>query len=247
MKNTSETGHAKNVANFEQLISICTSYGTIYNPTKGAIKIPALNTLLTTAKNSLATTNSAVVPYNKAVNARIIAFTPLSKLITKILASLDATDASQQVVANAKTITRKLQGRRASAKHIPAPAQEGVDTPDTPKSISASHLSHDNQIENFSKLILLLTNEPLYVPNEAEIKVATLNTLLASLKTANTAVVNATIAAKTARISRNKVLYLPLTGLYDIQLEVKKYVKSIFGIISPEYKLISAVKFTKTM
>jgi hypothetical protein len=50
MTSTSETGHAKNVANFEDLISFCTGYGTAYNPSKVTIKLPALNTLFTSAK-----------------------------------------------------------------------------------------------------------------------------------------------------------------------------------------------------
>jgi hypothetical protein len=65
------------------------------------------------------------------------------------------------------------------------------------------------------------------------------------LKNTNTAVVNLTTPISNARINRNKILYLAVTGLYDIQLEVKKYVKSLFGATSPEYKQISGIKFTK--
>ena len=36
MPSTSETGHAKNVANFEDLISFCNGYGATYNPSKDA-------------------------------------------------------------------------------------------------------------------------------------------------------------------------------------------------------------------
>lgn len=54
-----ETGHAKNVANFEQLINYCIGYGTAFNPSKAAIKIPALQTLLANAKQSL--TNVALI------------------------------------------------------------------------------------------------------------------------------------------------------------------------------------------
>ncbi|MBK7148718.1 MAG: hypothetical protein IPH78_07800 [Bacteroidetes bacterium] len=39
MASTTETGHAKNVANFEDLISFCTGYGASYNPSKAAIAI----------------------------------------------------------------------------------------------------------------------------------------------------------------------------------------------------------------
>ncbi|HQW16595.1 MAG: hypothetical protein JNK36_01820 [Bacteroidia bacterium] len=47
MASTSETGHAKNVANLEDMISFCTDYGGTYNPSKAATQIPLLNTLRT--------------------------------------------------------------------------------------------------------------------------------------------------------------------------------------------------------
>jgi len=242
-----ETGHAKNVANFEDIISFVTGYGVTYNPSKNSIKLPQLNTLLTNAKNSLTATNTALIPFNNAVNAREIAFAPLTKLITRITNALDATDASPQVVRDATTIARKLQGRRAKPKKdvLPVPEPNPNPNPEESENISASQMSFDNRIENFSKLITLLTNEPLYAPNETDLKLTALNTLLTSLKTTNTAVVNTTTPISNARIARNKTLYNLVTGLYDIQLEVKKYVKSVFGATSPEYKQISGIKFTK--
>ncbi len=53
MASTSETGHDKNVANLEDLISRCTGYGTAFNPSKLSLKIPALQTLHTNGKNAL--------------------------------------------------------------------------------------------------------------------------------------------------------------------------------------------------
>ena len=49
----SETGHARNVANLETMISFCTAYGTTYNPLKQTLKIPSLNTLLTSSRESI--------------------------------------------------------------------------------------------------------------------------------------------------------------------------------------------------
>ena len=49
MASTTETGHAKNVATFEDLISFCTGYGATYNPSKAALKLPALTTQNTEA------------------------------------------------------------------------------------------------------------------------------------------------------------------------------------------------------
>jgi ADP-heptose:LPS heptosyltransferase len=194
------------------------------------------------------------------VNAREIVFIPLTKLVTRIVNALDATDATTQVVKDAKTIARKLQGKRAEKLPppppppptpamivLPSPSPSPLPTPlpVTPIHISASQMSFDNRIENFSKLITLLTNEPLYAPNETDLKLIALNTLLTSLKNTNTAVVNGTTLLSNARIARNTMLYAIGTGLVDIAAEVKKYVKSIFGATSPQYKQVSGLKFNR--
>lgn len=43
MASQSEVGHAKNVANFEDLIAYCTAYGAAYNPSKTALQLTSLN------------------------------------------------------------------------------------------------------------------------------------------------------------------------------------------------------------
>jgi len=241
----SETGHAKNVANFENLISFCTGYGTSYNPSNAAIKLPALNTLFTSAKNSLSTINTTLPPWKTAVNAREIAFAPLSKLTTRLVNALDASSVTRQIVADAKTYARKLQGKRASAK-LPTI----IDNPATPvdesqKSISASQMSFDNRIENLDKLIQLLSSQTAYTPNEADLKVTALTTLIADMRAKNTAVINAYTPLSNTRIARNNILYATGTGLVDIAGEVKKYVKSVYGATSPQYKQVSGLQFTK--
>jgi len=245
MPSTTETGHAKNVANFEDLISFCTGYGTSYNPSKAGIKLPALNTLFTSAKKSLTAINTALPPNTNAVNAREIVFAPLSKLITRVVNAVESSSVSKQVIADVKTIARKIQGKRASDK-LPTV----VDDPNTPedesqKSISASQMSFDNRIENMDKLIQLLASQTGYAPNETDLKVATLTTLLADMRTKNTGAINALTPLSNARIARNTLLYAVGTGLVDIAGEVKKYVKSVFGGTSPQYKQVSGLKFTK--
>jgi hypothetical protein len=46
MASRNETSHAKDVADFEELIGFCTGYGATYNPSK-ASKFAALAMLLT--------------------------------------------------------------------------------------------------------------------------------------------------------------------------------------------------------
>jgi hypothetical protein len=248
MASTSETGHAKNTANFEDLISFCTNFGTTYNPTKNSIKIAAMNTLLTSARNSLQTVKTSKTAFDNATNAREIAFANLKKLSTRVVNALDSTDASKQTVDDAKTINRKIQGKRANnKKDSPIEINPDNNTPIAPEvaQISVSQQSYDSLIENFSKLIISVTAEPLYIPNENDLKVTSLNTLLTNLKTTNTGVINATPLYRTAIVTRDTALYQSGTGLVDTALEVKKYVKSVFGAKSPQYAEISGLEFKK--
>jgi hypothetical protein len=56
---------------------------------------------------------------------------------------------------------------------------------------------------------------------------------------------NTEAALNVARMARNTLLYTKNTGLVDVALGVKLYVKSAFGATSPEYKSISDIQFTK--
>jgi hypothetical protein len=246
MASTSETGHAKNVANFEALISFCTAYGTTYNPSKATIKLAALNTLLASAKTTLTTVNTALPPYNNALNAREIAFSPLSKLVTRIINALAASNVTKQVINDAKTIARKIQGKRAGEKLPEIPDNPNTPEDESQKSNSTSQMSYDNRVENFEKLIQLLTAQTGYAPNETDLKVTTLTTLLADLRAKNTAAITGLAPLSNARIARNATLYTVGTGLVDVAADVKKYVKSVYGATAPQYKQISGLKFTRS-
>ena len=52
MASTSETGHAKNIANFQDLISFCQGYGATYNPTKESLEnTPTTNSISTSQQS----------------------------------------------------------------------------------------------------------------------------------------------------------------------------------------------------
>jgi len=244
MASTSETGHAKNVANFEKLIAETSAFGENFNPSKATLKLTALNTQLATAKAAIAAVNSAEPAYKNAVSARDAAFAPLGKLITRINNALKASDTTVQEDESALTLVRKLQGRRATAKKTEdekkALAAEGKEVVE----ISSSQMSFDSRLDNFDRLIKLLSSIPAYAPNEADLKVEALTALYNDLKAKNMAVINAETPLSTARIARNEVLYKQNTGIVDITVDVKNYVKSVFGATSPQYKLISNIKFT---
>lgn len=244
MSSNSETGHAKNVANFEDLISFCTAYGATYSPTKPALKIASLNGQLIAANASLAAVKVAKTAYDNATNAREITFKPVKSLATKVVNAIAATEATAQTVADVKSSNNKIQGRRAKA--VARPDAKALAAGAEPvKTASTSQQSFDKMIDHFAQLIATLTAEPKYQPNENDLKLAALNAILADMKAKNTAVINVTTAASNARIARNKVLYDDTTGLVDTALAVKLYVKSVYGPTSPQYKQVAALKFVK--
>ena len=245
MASTSETGHQINVVNFDEMNTYVVGYGTVYNPSKASIKLAALQALALSAKTAIGAVNSALPAYSNAVSAREVGFDPLSKLTTRIVNALKATDTTTQVDESAQTIARKIQGARAKAKKTEAEKTALATEGTVVTEISSSQMSYDSRLDSLDKLLKLLTSVPLYAPNEADLKVTALTTYYNDLKAKNAAVVTATVPLSNARISRNDILYKTNTGVVDIAFDVKVYVKSVFGATSPQYKQISKLKFTK--
>ena len=96
MAQTSETGHAKNVANFAQLVAICTSYGAIYQPSNPVIQLQGLGGVLSQAKDCLTSVNSAQAILSNALSTREVLFSPFSKLVTRIGSAVKASGVSKQ-------------------------------------------------------------------------------------------------------------------------------------------------------
>jgi len=243
MGNTQETGHAKNVTNFDELISFVVGYGTAYNPSRAAIRLAALQAIAAGAKGAIDVVNVVLPEYSNAIAAREVAFEPLSKLSTRVLNALKASDTSSKVDENATTLVRKIQGKRATSKQTEeekaAAKAAGTET----KEVSTSHMSYDSRTDSFDKLIKLLASVPLYAPNEVELQVPSLTTLYNTLKEKNAEVLAATIPLSNARISRNEILYKEETGLVDVAFDTKTYIKSLYGATSPQYKQVSKLEF----
>jgi hypothetical protein len=245
MASTSEQGHNKNTVNFEKLIINCTSYGTSYNPSKASLKLPALQAQLSSAKNSFTTVTALTPAYKNAVSARIVAFKPFDGLITRVNNALKASDTPSQVDDSAQTLVRKLKGIRATPKKNEEQKKVAADAGKEIIEISTSQMSYDSRIDNFDKLIKLLSSVPQYVPNEADLKITSLTAVYTDLKAKNLAVINAETPINNARILRNDIMYKDNTGLVDTASDVKTYIKSVFGATSPQYKQVSSLKFIK--
>ncbi len=243
MPSTSETGHAKNVANFETLISFCKGYGTYYNPSRDALKVANLEALLTKAKEAINNCTTKQTLFDNATDVRKDSFANIKPLGTKVVNALAVSGVDDSIIEGARTINRKLQGKRATTKKDTTSNAEGTTPPTAKNSISVSQLSYDYQIEHLYGLVELVSTHAEYQPNETELKVADLKTYITNLKALNTKVINANTEWSNSRVYRDSLLYTDKTGLVQIANDVKLYILSVFGKTSMQYKQVSKISF----
>ena len=245
MATNSDINHAKNVTNFETLISVVVSLGATYNPSKDSLKLPALQTLHSAATDSMTALKNAESATATAVDTRELAFKSIGSLFTRINNALKASNSTVQADDTAKSIFRKLHGKRASAKLTEEQKAILLAEGKEVNQNSNSQMGYDDIVENFESLISFLQTVPEYNPNEEELKITTLQALLSDLKAKNISVMQNRIAEDTVRGVRKSVQNTPLTGLVDIANDVKSYIKSVFGVNSTQYKLVSKLRFVK--
>ncbi|WP_130734506.1 hypothetical protein [Flavobacterium sp. J27] len=235
-----ETGHAKNVANFQELITFVTAYGTAYNPSKESLKLPQLNALKIAAETQLLDVIAKNTAYNNAVNERINAFSGLRIYATRLLNALQTTNATNETIGNAKSFNRKMQGKKAGTSQI----ENNLENP-APKTISSSQQSYDQLIQHLAGLKSILETETSYTPNETDLQVASIQAKIVDLQLKNTTVVAAYTTISNARIARNEILYNANESLVETAKDIKQYIKSVYGASSPQFAQVKGIMFTK--
>jgi hypothetical protein len=234
-----------NVANFDTMISAIRNNNGNYNPTNEDLKIENLMSLSANVKVNYDAYKLAIPGLKNAIAARELAFTALSPLMTKVKNAIISTKTSQQVDDYVKSLVRKILGQRISAKmteeeknNLKAAGTEVVEH-------TSVQMSYENKTDNFDKLIKLLESIPEYKPNEEDLKIPSLKKSYNNLKNLNSAVVEATLKVENARIARNEMFNKADTGLCDIALSIKAYMKSVYGASSKQYKQISSLRFVR--
>ena len=237
MSSTSETGHARNVANLQKLTEQVTVY-TLYNPPVDNLKVANLQTLYTTASAKLNEVEDKRNANKNAITVRQSAFENLKSTATKIINHLEILGLPSGTIDQAKSLNRVIQGGQKKAVTA---LEEGKEET---KTVSTSRQSYTQMAENFGILLQLLGTIPTYNPNEDDLKLANLETYKISLVSSTQSVDQTEAELNNKLIERDQLLYADGTGLYSIAQNVKKYVKSIYGATSTEYANVSAIKFT---
>lgn len=239
MASNSETGHAVNISNYKFMIEKNISFDAAYNPSNPDLVIANMQTQWTTADTAHTTLTTALQNSKNPINDREILFSPVAKLVTKIINNFNSTNASTQIKKDAKGIADRIRGFGITKDKLP----DGTPNPD---SVSKSHLSYVQRGDAFKQFVTLLATDSNYAPNETALKVTTLTALADDMKTANDNIGSIIAPVEMTRITRDKTLYEPATGIIDTALKCKDYVKGVFGAKSPESRLITGIKFTRS-
>ncbi|TGD57284.1 hypothetical protein [Flavobacterium humi] len=232
----SETGHAKNVANFQDLISFCEGYGSTYNPSKENLKIVSMLNQYQRSLDRLYQVKTDKTGFDIATNNRRNEFDDLKRLSTKVLSAFMVSGADKLAIDDVNSIQKKIQGR--SSKKIKEEA-----TGEDIKRISTAQQSFDRFIDHFANLLQVLEQNPVYNPNEMELKLTSLRMKFESMKRVNKDLTDAYTQYSNAMIRRNHALYDASTGLVQTAKEVKLYIRSIFGATSPQFRQVNCIEF----
>ena len=236
-----ETGHAKNVENWQKMIAACTGFGAGYNPSNSTLGVGKMAALLTEVDGTMDGVQTNIVPWKNNVADRENIYTGVRPRTTQILAAFKASGADDNKVDNLKTFHRQVHGARAKAKPVDDPG-----TPqDESKGNSVSHQSYVQVAEAFGQIVKLIGGEPLYTPNEVPLKVVTNTTLHNDMDTSNGDVITAAVPLSNKRIARNDRLYDDADSVFERQKLVKEYVKSAFGANSPQFAQVKGLEFKK--
>lgn len=238
-KRVSESGHARNVASFGQLLAFIKRYEEKYIPSREALSLASLDKMNYQAIELLNRCKQQETSFDNAVDTRRILFATLRPLSTKVLGAFKASGVDPANIEGAVTISRKLQGRPASLKKGEAITADN----EAARTVSSSQQSYVQLAQHFSGLRELVSSHKAYRPNEEELQPEVLYRFQESLMNATSNVDTALSLWSGTRIERDKLLYHPANGIVHISRAVKEYVKSVFGASGREYKEVKAIPF----
>ncbi|NOS93359.1 MAG: hypothetical protein HOP30_15680 [Cyclobacteriaceae bacterium] len=244
MEKQFDSGHATNVSRFAELVKRCIAFGLTFKPAKAIIKLDNLKAVLENAKQSLKAHNDAHIAMTRAITARALTFYALDKLVTRVINGVGSSDILPATIEKITKQVKKYRSKRLTDIDEPEPDPAAETTPEEEiRRNSVAQGSMDRKIQNFGKLIAMLEAEEGYQPNETELTVAALKSMLQEVTTKNDVAQDAKISFNAALEARDKILYDPKLGLITCVRITKKYARSAFGPTSKEFKRLSRLAF----
>lgn len=237
-----ESGHSKNVANFETAAIILTNVAAQYTPPQVLILLPSLKALLEDAKAAMTAVDTAQAAKTAAVDAAQAEFEDLGKFVVNIKRQAEIEVNDPAFTADIQTIVNEF--------HPPGRKTGLVDNPATPEdesrtAVSQSQQSRDNQIAYLADISALLKTRAEYKGLGTPYATDAIDDRIETLTAVKNAVTTTEAVLGTKLETRNDLLYTDQTGICDRFILIKKYVPLTFGKDSAVYKQLSALEFRK--
>jgi hypothetical protein len=231
MRQHSETGHARNAANFDKLISYLHELGDRYRPIAADLHLDALLAHSAELRRCMELVMQAKLRYDNASIARRDLYAGLKTLSTRIVNALRATGLPEGKEADAVALQRAIGG-------WPATKQRPIPDAAPRRRHSNSRLSFDSRAELFGRLVALACDNPNWHLVPGDLSAESLRQLLAALNETNHHAISAHQDYKMALHQRNHALYDPHAGVVQRSRMIKQYIKALEGVQAPIYRYL---------
>lgn len=232
MSSTSEVTFGSKLANARKLAKYLQSF-TDYSPSAPGLQISDLSSLIETASGSNDMLAATQETYSRAVQNRQRVYNKDADSLLRVLAPVVATVRSYYGRTAKETTDIASMVQKIRGENIPA-KKAG----DTTQSISQSQRSFGSICQTFSGMITTLEKYGTgYAPSNANIKTASLRTLLLNMQMYNDQVATSYSARKQQLDDRKK----NYDNLKATSQRIKDGIKSQYGVSSSEYKLVKSL------
>jgi hypothetical protein len=235
-----ESGHARNVANFDELLVILQTFGADYQPSLPAIQLTNLLDLKAKLTDALNKVNEANGKYRDKIYERQSAYDQMSGIAMRVVNAMIALDLDAKLLAQGKSLLSKVRSGSGKRKK-----DEEDDDGKSGRTISVSQMSFDQRKNNFSALVGLVEAQARYTPNEKDVQIVALKKYIDSLQGFNEAALVEEQNLAMARKERDALLYANDVGVIALVQKIKAYVKSAFNTKSQQYERLKGVQFSK--
>lgn len=243
--NSSKRSNQQNVDNMEVLTEKVITFQPGYNPSESRLSVQNQKQVKASGDEVLLGVSEAERACDSAITARNVAFDALDPFVTRLINGLRISDVPEQTVAQGESLVREYRNQRATEIEPPAKTAEGSNEEESARTNKIRNGSFNTKIENYRNIVVMLSILSAYKPNENDLTIESLKARLEDLKRVNSACIAADAAAEAARKLRDIVLYADKTGLVDVAMDSKLYVKSAYGANSTQYRSISGLLFTR--
>ncbi|HZK93394.1 MAG TPA: hypothetical protein VFC67_04240 [Prolixibacteraceae bacterium] len=243
--NSNKRSNQQNVDNMEVFTEKAITFEPAFNPSDARLSIQNQKQVKVSGDKALLGVALAERACEDIATTRNIAFDALDPFVTRLVNAVRISDAPAQTIEHGDSIVREYRNQRATEIVPPAKTAEGSDEEESARTNKMRNSSFNTKIENYRNLVLLVNAIVGYKTNETDLTVEAISERLDDLKRVNSACITAEAELEAARKLRDIVLYGAKTGLVDVAMDSKLYVKSAYGATSTQYKSISGITFRK--